>query len=137
MLAQFRRHSRWSQTAGTPKVCFAQHSCSLGRSRKLVTSLRWACILRTRTASKGTFQGQPYYDFLVENTGCSDSSDTLECLRTAPYDTLKAAMNNTPSDFSYQVRDPLPCVRVSRQLNSLTVCGSRLDTTCRWRFSGG
>jgi acetylcholinesterase len=46
--------------------------------------------------------GQPYYDFLVESTGCSGSSDTLECLRDAPYDILKAAVNNTPSIFSYQ-----------------------------------
>jgi len=30
------------------------------------------------------------------------SSDTLACLREAPYDKLKAAMNNTPSVFSYQ-----------------------------------
>ncbi|KAN0142053.1 Alpha/Beta hydrolase fold [Lactarius tabidus] len=46
--------------------------------------------------------GQPYYDFLVESTGCSGSSDTLECLRETPYDTLKAAVNKTPSVFSYQ-----------------------------------
>ncbi|KAN0124160.1 Alpha/Beta hydrolase fold, partial [Lactarius tabidus] len=46
--------------------------------------------------------GQPYYDFLVESTGCSGSSDTLACLRAAPYDELKAAMDSTPSVFSYQ-----------------------------------
>ncbi|KAN0124162.1 carotenoid ester lipase precursor, partial [Lactarius tabidus] len=46
--------------------------------------------------------GQPYYDFLVESTGCSGSSDTLECLREVPYDELKAAMDSTPSSSSYQ-----------------------------------
>jgi len=46
--------------------------------------------------------GQPYYDFLVERTGCSGSSDTLACLRAAPYDKLKAAMDSTPSISSYQ-----------------------------------
>jgi len=46
--------------------------------------------------------GQPYYDFLVERTGCSGSSDTLACLRAAPYDKLKAAMDSTPSFSSYQ-----------------------------------
>ncbi|KAF8259500.1 carotenoid ester lipase precursor [Lactarius quietus] len=46
-------------------------------------------------------QGQQYYDDIVELTGCSGSSDTLECLRAAPYDKLKAAMNN-PSIFSNQ-----------------------------------
>jgi acetylcholinesterase len=45
--------------------------------------------------------GQPYYDFLVERTNCSGSSDTLGCLRTAPYDKLKAAMLSTPSLYSY------------------------------------
>ncbi|KAF8264081.1 alpha beta-hydrolase [Lactarius quietus] len=46
--------------------------------------------------------GQPYYDFLVETTNCSDSSDTLECLRTVPYEELIDAINLTPSLFSYQ-----------------------------------
>ncbi|KAI9454054.1 Alpha/Beta hydrolase protein [Lactarius psammicola] len=46
--------------------------------------------------------GQQYYDFLVERTNCSSSSDTLACLRAAPYDALKAAVDSTPSLFSYQ-----------------------------------
>jgi carboxylesterase type B len=46
--------------------------------------------------------GQPYYDFLVEYTKCSNCSDTLACLRAAPYDTLQAAINSTPSFLSYQ-----------------------------------
>ncbi|KAI0298097.1 carotenoid ester lipase precursor [Multifurca ochricompacta] len=46
--------------------------------------------------------GQPYYDDLVERTGCSGSPDTLACLRTVPYATLKDAMNKSPSIFAYQ-----------------------------------
>ncbi|KAF9455346.1 Alpha/Beta hydrolase protein, partial [Collybia nuda] len=46
--------------------------------------------------------GQIYYDALVSQTGCSDSSDTLACLRTVPYKVLKAAINQSPSLFSYQ-----------------------------------
>ncbi|KAN0139660.1 Alpha/Beta hydrolase fold [Lactarius tabidus] len=46
--------------------------------------------------------GQPYYDFLVQQTNCSGSSDTLECLRTVPYEELIAAINLTPSLFSFQ-----------------------------------
>jgi carboxylesterase type B len=45
--------------------------------------------------------GQKYYDDLVELTGCSGSSDTLACLRAAPYESLKAAMDTTPSTVSY------------------------------------
>lgn len=47
--------------------------------------------------------GQKYYDAIVEETGCSSSSDTLACLRTVEYSTLKAAINNSPGIFSYQV----------------------------------
>jgi len=32
----------------------------------------------------------------VQFTGCTSASDTLECLRAAPYDTLKAAIETTP-----------------------------------------
>ena len=48
--------------------------------------------------------GQKYYDFIVANTGCAGSSDTLSCLRTVPYDKLKAAINQTPGIFSFQVK---------------------------------
>ncbi|KAF5392596.1 hypothetical protein D9757_002272 [Collybiopsis confluens] len=46
--------------------------------------------------------GQKYYDQIVADTGCSGSSDTLECLREVPFNTLKSAVDNTPSIFAYQ-----------------------------------
>ncbi|KAJ7139061.1 alpha beta-hydrolase [Mycena epipterygia] len=46
--------------------------------------------------------GQKYYDAIVDQTGCSGSSDTLECLRTVPYATLKAAQDASPFIFAYQ-----------------------------------
>ncbi|KAI0265664.1 carotenoid ester lipase precursor [Gloeopeniophorella convolvens] len=46
--------------------------------------------------------GQPYYDDLVKRTGCSGSSDTLECLRSLPYTTLKSAVDQSPAIFNYQ-----------------------------------
>jgi hypothetical protein len=45
--------------------------------------------------------GQPYYDSIVNQTGCASASDTLACLRTIPYQTLLDAVNQTPSVFSY------------------------------------
>jgi acetylcholinesterase len=48
--------------------------------------------------------GQVYYDNIVAQTNCSDASDTLDCLRKAPYDKLKAAFDSIPDLFSYQVR---------------------------------
>jgi len=47
--------------------------------------------------------GQKYYDALVKDTGCTRANDTLACLRTVPYHRLKAAINKSPSMFSYQV----------------------------------
>ncbi|TFY53116.1 hypothetical protein EVG20_g10257 [Dentipellis fragilis] len=56
--------------------------------------------------------GQRYYDALVEGTGCSDSRDTLECLRHVPYDQLKPLVDQSPSYGSYQSVNLawLPCV---------------------------
>ena len=48
-------------------------------------------------------EGQSTYDFLVAETGCAGAQDTLQCLRAAPYATLKAAIDKTPGFFSYQV----------------------------------
>ena len=48
--------------------------------------------------------GQKFYDALVSQTGCKSSSDTLKCLRQAPFATLKKAVDNSPSIFSPQVR---------------------------------
>ncbi|KAF7357370.1 Carboxylic ester hydrolase [Mycena sanguinolenta] len=42
------------------------------------------------------------YDAIVEQVGCSSASDTLECLRTVPYASLKAAQDASPFIFAYQ-----------------------------------
>ncbi|KDR71926.1 hypothetical protein GALMADRAFT_785342 [Galerina marginata CBS 339.88] len=47
-------------------------------------------------------EGQPHYDALVEETGCTGSADTLECLRALPFDTLKAAVDKSPGIFDFQ-----------------------------------
>ena len=51
--------------------------------------------------------GQGYYDFIVEQTNCTSSSDTLQCLREVPYTTLMNAINQTPNIMSYQVSKPM------------------------------
>jgi len=48
---------------------------------------------------------QPYYDFLVNETGCGKSkTDTLSCLRGLKYPILKAAVDKSPNFLDYQVR---------------------------------
>jgi acetylcholinesterase len=39
--------------------------------------------------------GQPFYDALVQNTGCSGSSDTLECMRQVSEDVMQAAADKS------------------------------------------
>ena len=46
--------------------------------------------------------GQPYFDAIVSETGCSAAADKLACLRTVPYANLTAAMNASPGSYSYQ-----------------------------------
>ncbi|PFH47076.1 hypothetical protein AMATHDRAFT_153008 [Amanita thiersii Skay4041] len=45
--------------------------------------------------------GQKVYDGIVQRTGCSGSNDTLACLRTVPYKTLKTAIDASPSIVDY------------------------------------
>ena len=42
------------------------------------------------------------YDAIVQETGCSGSADTLDCLRKVPYAKLKTAIDRSPGIFSYQ-----------------------------------
>ena len=50
-------------------------------------------------------RGQTEYDQLVQDTSCGNATDTLECLRALPYDTLKQAVDQSPGIISYQVRE--------------------------------
>ncbi|KAF8550231.1 alpha/beta-hydrolase [Imleria badia] len=47
-------------------------------------------------------QAQRNYDLLLEQTNCTATNDTLDCLRQAPYDSIQNAVLQTPSIFSYQ-----------------------------------
>ncbi|KAJ6488863.1 sterol esterase [Mycena sanguinolenta] len=46
--------------------------------------------------------GQSDYDTLAAATNCNASSDSLNCLRHVPFDTLITAVNNTADIFSYR-----------------------------------
>ncbi len=46
---------------------------------------------------------QNTYDDIVDDSGCSNSNDTLQCLREVPANVLKAAMDKTPSFVSFTV----------------------------------
>lgn len=46
---------------------------------------------------------QPYYDTVVEHAGCAMATDTLECLRQVPAETLLNAAAALPNLFEYPV----------------------------------
>lgn len=46
--------------------------------------------------------GQPYYDVLLNATGCTGQNDTLSCLRSAPLANLTEGINQTPGIYAYQ-----------------------------------
>jgi acetylcholinesterase len=50
-----------------------------------------------------TVQGQRSYDEFVRQAGCQNTTDSLQCLREAPYETLRNAMEASPSILSKQV----------------------------------
>ncbi len=50
----------------------------------------------------GTEFYQPLYNEVVQQTGCYNEIDTLQCLRTVPYEQLNAVFNNTPFNTSFQ-----------------------------------
>ena len=47
--------------------------------------------------------GQASYDLIVNETGCTGSANTLDCLRGVPADTLSRAMNRVPGLISAAV----------------------------------
>lgn len=49
----------------------------------------------------GVTLGQKHYDDLVIRTSCLHVEDTLDCLRHAPYETLKAAIGTSMGIFDY------------------------------------
>jgi acetylcholinesterase len=47
--------------------------------------------------------GQDVYDLVVQGAGCTESEDTLECLRVVSLEVLQKAVDATPNIFGYQV----------------------------------
>ena len=53
-------------------------------------------------ASTSNYTGyQKLYDTLVSNVGCSDTVDSLQCLREVPFEKLNSVLNGTGGDSAY------------------------------------
>jgi hypothetical protein len=66
--------------------------------------------------------GQQYYDFMVNNTACYGSHDTLECLRNVPYGRFKYAMDISPNFLSRQVKADASLTASSSFIKSAGTC---------------
>ncbi|KAJ7755296.1 carotenoid ester lipase precursor [Mycena maculata] len=93
-------HYVWGKSAGAISVSLQKFATG-GNTEGLF----WAAFMQSSASVPiGSINnGQKYYDTIVEQTGCSGAADTLACLRTVPYPTLKAAQNTLPGLFSYQL----------------------------------
>ncbi|EGN93872.1 hypothetical protein SERLA73DRAFT_78246 [Serpula lacrymans var. lacrymans S7.3] len=89
----------WGESAGSTSIAY--HMITNGGDNE---GLFRAAFMQSgsQLPVSGMKGGQPYYDTVVKAAGCSNSSDTLQCLREAPYDTLKSAIDNVPTFYDYQ-----------------------------------
>ena len=94
-------HDSWGESAGAHSVAF-QMVANGGDNEGLFRGafMESGSVL---PAVGDVTVGQPDYDALVQETGCTGVQDTLECLRQAPFPALQAAMNNSLGYFSYRV----------------------------------
>ncbi|KAI9442989.1 Alpha/Beta hydrolase protein [Lactarius indigo] len=89
----------WGESAGAISV--AHHMLTNGGNNEGL--FRGAIMQSGGPIPVGDIEnGQRYYDFMVEKTGCTKASDTLDCLRKVPYATYKKAMDDSPNFFAYQ-----------------------------------
>ncbi len=130
----FINTSQRSAETPTESRCKYIHSHAIAHRNKLTQMCSWGPsagaisvglqMVTNKGDTEGLFRGaimssgsplpsgditnlQPTYDTIVEHAGCANSSDTLECLRQVPVDTLLAAAETLPSLFGY----PVCCIR--------------------------
>ena len=91
---------RWRTSAGAISVSLQM----LTNSGKTDGLYRGAIMSSGSPSPTGDITDQQsYYNIVVENAGCANASDTLECLRHVPADTLLAAAATLPTLLDYQV----------------------------------
>jgi acetylcholinesterase len=92
-------HDSWGESAGAISVSL--HMLTNNGNQEGL--FRGAIMQSGAPIPVGNIEnGQQYYDFMVDRTGCSRSTDTLGCLRKVSYPTFKKAMDESPNFFAYQ-----------------------------------
>jgi triacylglycerol lipase len=87
----------WGESAGAMSV--GSHLISNGGDNR---GLYRAAILESGGATVDAYNGtdyyQPFYDDIVANLSCSAAYDTLDCLRSVPYEDLYAKLSDIGSN---------------------------------------
>ena len=105
-------HSSWGESAGAYSVGFhlvINDGITRGlfhgafMVRLLTTIWIFICDIFYRNPDPLTIYEtlQSLFDQLVADTGCSDSTDSIACLRTVPFDKLMTTGNISPNAFSF------------------------------------
>ncbi|KAI0682884.1 carotenoid ester lipase [Cerioporus squamosus] len=91
----------WGESAGSVAVAL-QMQANGGNTEGFFRAafMESGALLPTGTVDNPYVQAN--YDQIVADTGCSNATDTLACLRTIPADALKAAMDQTPSFVGFR-----------------------------------
>lgn len=99
-----QRVTIWGASAGSISV-FDQLLLYGGNASYKGNSLFRGAIMDSGTSLAAdpvnSTQGQAIYDQIVQKTGCSNASDSLNCLREAPYDRYLDATQELSSLFSF------------------------------------
>ncbi len=93
----------WGQSAGAQSVAF--HMLANGGNTEGL--FRAGFMESGSPPISGTVDNpvmQSTYDQIVQDAGCANTTDTIQCLRTIPAETLKAAMDHSPSFVDFNVR---------------------------------
>jgi hypothetical protein len=81
--------------------------------------------------------GQPFFDMLVNNTGCSSARDKLDCLRSVSEEEFQNAVDLSPAIFGFMVCAIITNFVILPSLNNHSDFESCLATQSGWYFPEG
>lgn len=104
VLSHTHNVTRWGDSAGSMSVAL-QMITNGGNTEGLFRgAIMESGFMTSIVGVANDVHEQQVYDFIVGGVGCTNATDTLECLRQAPLASIMAAVTATPGLYSTQVR---------------------------------
>ena len=124
---------RWGESAGGESVSL-QMVTNGGNTEGL---FRGAFIQSGSPVPTGDITlGQATYDTVVSTVGCSGAADTLQCLREAPFSTLKSAFDSASANSTTIVGICVPLL-AKWLADAMLLAPVDLGPSCRRQVPGG